>query len=637
MSAMRRWLLGAVAGMALTQGLPLQAEETTAPTGAEQAPVASVADTTPVTPAVETAPAATAVTAPAAAAAETAPAPAVSPIQQLVLQDLANSGRKSVEAADRSTLTAFYGTPGRELLWVTSSGLTPRATAVISEIRKAADWGLSPASFDTPDPQASLSTPEAVAAAEVRIALAVLKYARHARGGRIDVSQLGRNVDQKPPLLEPGAVLGGIAAAPQPDKYLTGLHPKHPQFAKLRQALLASRKPAAAEPPKAAGADIKLPSGPRIKPGQSHPQVALLRQRLGVANDGASAQSLDQSLAAALREFQESKGIEPDGVLNNVTRTALNGVARPAATAGESTQRILVNMERWRWLPEDLGQIYVWDNIPEYRMRVMKADKAIHSETIIVGKPSTPTPMFSADMKYVIFHPTWGVPDGIKMNELAPSLRNSSSFWGGSDPAVLRRHNLRVSYNGRPVDPSSVDWGSVDIRNFQFTQPPSASNVLGVVKFRFPNKHDVYMHDTPERELFSRADKAFSHGCMRVQNPRRLAEVLLAEDKGWSSAQVGNAIAAGATQEVTLTKQIPVHVTYFTAVVDEQGHLKTFGDIYGHDSRIASALEGKPIKLIAQSDPGVAAEREVRRKTARAKSGSGGGSLFDIFSGLAGN
>jgi L,D-transpeptidase YcbB len=274
-------------------------------------------------------------------------------------------------------------------------------------------------------------------------------------------------------------------------------------------------------------------------------------------------------------------------------------------------------------------------------MRVIKDGTTVHAETIIVGKPSTPTPVFSADMKYVIFHPTWGVPDGIKMNEIAPSLRRSaaSNFgWfggGGGEPAVLRAHKLQVSYNGRPVNAASVNWETADIRNYQFTQPPSSTNVLGMVKFRFPNKHDVYMHDTPERALFSRADKAFSHGCMRVQNPRRLAEVLLAEDQGWSPARVGQAIAAGATQDVTLQKQVPVHVTYFTAVADDDGRIKTFGDLYGHDSRIASALEGKPIRLIAQTDPAVRAEREVRRTPQ--KRPSSGGSIFDLFSGLSGN
>ena len=328
-----------------------------------------------------------------------------------------------------------------------------------------------------------------------------------------------------------------------------------------------------------------------------------------------------------------------------MTRTALNGAAKPV-TAADQTQRILVNMERWRWLPEDLGAFHVWDNVPEYRMRVMKDSQVIHAESIIVGKPSTPTPIFSADMKFVIFHPNWGVPDGIKMNELAPSLRASSnnSFfnWGGSEaPAVLRRHNLKVSYNGRPVDASKVDWSTADIRQYQFIQPPSASNVLGVVKFRFPNKHDVYMHDTPERSLFSRADKAFSHGCMRVHNPQKLAEVLLAEDQNWTPAQVRSAIAGSATQDVTLAKRIPVHVTYFTAIVEDDGKLRTFGDIYGHDSHIASALEGKSVKLIAQTDPAVKAEREVQKRATRTKtaqkSSGGGGTLLDIFSGLTGN
>ncbi len=507
----------------------------------------------------------------------TPPAVVLSPIKALIQQQLLAPAMKAADKADRAALTAYYSEPDSAMLWVIADRFTPRAVSAIDEIRRASDWGLTPANFDTPDPAETLTTPDAQASAELRVALAVLKYARHARGGRLDLSLFGRNIDQKPPVLEPKLVLQGIAVAPQADAYLRGLHPKHPQFEKLRQALLAVRKGGETAEPDAAEVPEKKRTGKQNKP----------------------------------------------------------------ATAGSNTQRILVNMERWRWLPENLGTFHVWDNIPEYRMRVMKEGKVAHTETIIVGKPSTPTPLFSADMKYVIFHPTWGVPDGIKMNEIAPVLRRSStsSFWGGgSDPAILRRHNLTVSYNGRPVDAASVNWETADIRNFQFTQPPSSSNVLGVVKFRFPNKHDVYMHDTPERNLFSRADKAFSHGCMRVQNPRRLAEVLLAEDKGWSSAQVGHAIAAGGTQEVTLAKQVPVHVTYFTAVVDDDGRLKTYGDIYGHDSRVASALDGRPIRVIAPVDPSsVRTPREVRRTSIQASRSGNDGGLATLFSGLFGN
>ncbi len=503
---------------------------------------------------------------------EAAPTAAVlSPLKIAIQQQLGNGASKAIDKADRAAVAAYYSEPDSIAVWVAEGRFTPRAISAVEEIRRAGDWGLAPSSFDIPDITETLATPEAQAAAELWTSLAVLKYARHARGGRIDLGLLGRNVDQKPPVIDPKTVLLGIATTSDAAAYLRGLHPKHPQFEKLRQALLSAR---------------------------STPAASL------------SAQSVP----------------EPTG-------KSARGSAR-AKPPGDATQRILVNMERWRWLPADLGHFHVWDNIPEYRMRVMKEGKVAHTETIIVGKPSTPTPIFSAEMKYVIFHPTWGVPDGIKVNEIAPSLRRSSSIWGGSDPAILRRHDLRVSYNGRPVDPSSVNWESVDIRSFQFTQPPSSSNVLGVVKFRFPNKHDVYMHDTPEKELFSRTEKAFSHGCMRVKNPRRLAEVLLAEDKGWSSAQVGNAIAGGSTQEVTLTKQVPVHVTYFTAVVDDDGQLKTFADLYGHDSRISAALEGRPIKLIAQSDPSA---REVRRSPAKAYRPANDGGLASIFSGLFGN
>ncbi len=512
-------------------------------------------------------------------AVEASPATAVlSPLKVLIQQQLVSAASKASDKADRAAIAAYYSETTSAILWVADDRLTPRAVSAIEEIRRAADWGLTPASYDVPDTTETFLTPEAQAAAEVRIAIAVLKYARHARGGRIDISLLGRNVDQKPPVIDPKTVLLNIPTGGDASAYLRGLHPKHPQFEKLRQALLSARNPATASNP-----------------------------------------------------------VQP---IAETTGKSARASARAKPPQGDNTQRILVNMERWRWLPENLGSFHVWDNIPEYRVRVMKEGKVAHTETIIVGKPSTPTPIFSADMKYVIFHPTWGVPDGIKMNEIAPVLRrsSSSSFWGGgSDPAILRRHNLTVSYNGRPVNPSSVNWETADIRNFQFTQPPSNSNVLGVVKFRFPNKHDVYMHDTPERGLFSRADKAFSHGCMRVQNPRRLAEVLLAEDKGWSSAQVGHAIAGGSTQEVTLAKQIPVHVTYFTAVVDDDGRLKTYGDIYGHDSRISSALEGRPIRLIAQADPSARAEREVRRSAVKASRPSNDGGLATLFSGLFGN
>jgi murein L,D-transpeptidase YcbB/YkuD len=276
-------------------------------------------------------------------------------------------------------------------------------------------------------------------------------------------------------------------------------------------------------------------------------------------------------------------------------------------------------------------------------MRVVKNGETIHQEKIVVGKIETQTPIFSADMKEVIFHPDWGVPDSIKVNELWPSLRRSSGGffgYGGADTRVLERHNLRVSYNGRPVEPSMVDWNSVDIRRFTFIQPAGAGNVLGVLKFRFPNRHDVYMHDTPQRELFSQSRRTFSHGCMRVQNPRRLAEVLLGEDQGMSAAQVGNLLARGEQADVQLRRKIPVHVVYFTAVANEHGKLETFPDVYGHDRRLAAALDGRPLPVVEpreeMSEAVPPPPREVRRG-GRTRIRDTGDPLSNLVSGLLAN
>ena len=606
-----------------------------APAQAATAP----ASTTPAQPEVQPSP-------PPAAAAAAAPETLVSPVVEAARRKLSDKslvGRDNL-APDVAAAADFYNAH-KEPLWIHDGSYNEKAKSVISDLKKADDWGLESSDFIVPN-LASNADADAQGAAEVQLTLSALKYARFARGGRLDPVSLSNILDMKPPVKDPKVVLRELAEASHPGPFLRGLNPHHDGFEKLRQELLKARGATVEEEPADPVEQVKLPRGKLLRLGVRDDQVALLRQRLKVPSESPETNDLyDQGLQDAVKDYQRANGLNPDGLVGNGVRNALNGGSKSKRIdPSRNVDRLIANMERWRWLPENLGSFHVWNNIPEYRMRVLKDGALVHSETIIVGKPSTPTPQFSADMKYVIFHPTWGVPDGIKVNEIAPALRrsssnNSSSFWGGGSteqPAVLRRYNLIVSQNGRQVDPNSVNWQTVDVRNFQFTQPASASNVLGVVKFRFPNKHDVYMHDTPDRGLFSRTEKAFSHGCMRVQNPRRLAEVLLAEDRGWSSAQVGSAISANATQEVTLAKQIPVHVSYFTAIVDDEGQLHTFADLYGHDNRVASALDGRPIKVIAQSDPAVRAEREVRRPV-KPRPASSGGSFFDLFSGLAGN
>jgi murein L,D-transpeptidase YcbB/YkuD len=251
-----------------------------------------------------------------------------------------------------------------------------------------------------------------------------------------------------------------------------------------------------------------------------------------------------------------------------------------------SPAKLIANMEEWRWMPEDRGDLYVTVNIPEFTLRIVKNGAAIHTERVITGLVDKQTPVFSETMKSIAFQPRWNVPNSIKVNELYPSLaRGGTSF---------RRQGLRLSRNGRDVDPESVDWSSTDIRTYDVYQPPGASNVLGELKFNFPNKHTVYMHDTNARHLFEETSRPFSHGCMRVRDPRRMAEILLGEDKGWDAAKIADLIANGPpNNEVPIERKIGVHITYFTAWVDEQGALQTARDVYGHEKRITQALEGQ--------------------------------------------
>ena len=596
--------------------------------------------------------------APGATAAQAAAQPATEadPIVAEVRKRLAEQRadpRGSNTAADRTGLAAFYAQGNGQPVWTTKDGLTPRATAAISEIRNADDWGLDAKAFELPTLAAGDATTEALADAEIKLGLAVLKYARHARGGRLDPQSLSKLFDHKPRLYEPKSVLQGISGTQAADVYLRGLHPKHPQFERLRQALIAARgKPVVASEEKQS--DVKIPAGPKVKPGEKHAQVALIRQRLAVTAETGKDTVYDDLLVKAVMAYQGEHGIEPNGIITNDTRTALNGTAR--RTPAENTQRLLVNMERWRWMPDNLGAFHVWDSIPEQMTRVVNDGKVVFTEKIVVGKVTTPTPLFTANMQFVVFHPEWGVPDGIKTNELAPLLRRANpngDNWffggGGRTPASVLKAvgGLRPSINGHPVDPDKVNWSSIDIRQVQFVQPAGGPNVLGVVKFRFPNKHDVYMHDTPERHLFNGSVRAFSHGCMRVQNPVRLAEVLLEHDKGWASDKVQGYLRQGGTSDIKLSKEIPVHVTYFTANVDDAGKLHTYADLYGLDNRVASALAGRQVQLIAErspdtektTDPSVKAERQLKprpRIASRAQTVASGGNT-NPFAGLFGN
>jgi murein L,D-transpeptidase YcbB/YkuD len=552
---------------------------------------------------------------------------------------------------DIGAIVAFYAERSAPL-WVDKDGFTAKAKAAMDEVRKADDWGLAASAFNLPSLSGGQPATEALAEAEAKLSLELMKYARFARGGRVNPASISRILDQVPPVKDPKVVLTDLAQAEAPDAYLRGLHPKHEQFERLRQALLKARGPVETkqEPPVDEALKIKLPQGKVVKPGVEHADIALLRQRLKVPAEAGGKDTLfDPKLADAVKAFQQEKGLPPSGNLNGATRSALNKEGEPKKAASppqSNVQRLLINMERWRWMPESLGSFYVWDNIPEFYARVVKDREEIFKEKIIVGLPEWATPVFSANMQYIVFNPSWGMPDGIKTRELLPRLRESGGFFffGGGGGSIIRAYGLTAYRDGREIDPDSVDWNNVDIRNYSFVQPPGGKNPLGIVKFRFPNKHDVYMHDTIQRELFAQSYRAYSHGCIRVENPRKLAAILLGADKGWSPEKVAGAISGGG--EYTLDKPIPVHITYFTAMVDAHGKVSSYGDIYGHDSRLWAALTGQALRLDPALETSSADDYDEPLAPSPGKKGkkssnyskySGPATLEDAISGLLGN
>jgi len=483
---------------------------------------------------------------------------------------------------DATALKAFYEAQKDEPLWIADDVLNGKAKAAISEIKQANDWGLDAKAFDVPEASGPLSKEQA-ADAEIELSLAALKYARHARGGRImePATQLSSYLDRTPQLLEPKVVLEKLVAASDGAATLRSFHPQHPQFEKLRQASLAMLKSASA-----AATVVKLPAkGPALVPGQKHADVVLLRERLkvpvavGTPEHPQDASFYDEALATAVKAFQSEKGLRPDGVVGAMSRAAFNEIDVP------SPAKLRANMEEWRWMP-DLGDYYVWVNLPEFMVRVVKGGQIIHEERVIAGLVDKQTPVFSAAMELVTLNPSWNVPESIKVRELYPSLARGGSYF--------TKQGLTLKRNGKPIDPYSVDWGSTDIRQFDIQQPPGGSNVLGVVKLSFPNKHIVYMHDTPTKDLFNEASRPFSHGCMRVRNPMRLAELVLEADKGWDAATIASMRGDGRVETpITLDKKVPVHITYFTSWIADDGTEKRFKDIYGHEKRIMQALDGR--------------------------------------------
>lgn len=549
-------------------------------------PDAQPAITAAIAPAVETAPTVTPapeVTTTAALPAPVAAAPAgpsnaevSEAIVRLVSAAPPPQGARSLRA-DRDGVLTFFAERGHQPVFTSGGELTSATKTLAATLGEAHFDGLDSATYRVAAPEA---TADALARFELDFAEALVRYARHASQGRVDPASISANitVDRH----EPVAIetLRALSAASDPKAALLAFHPQHEGYKRLRARLAEAL---AAQPAvEAPREQSRFPDGPMIRPGARDARVALLRERFNLTQSDA-ADLYDDSLVEAVREFQKAHGVRPTGNIGPQTVSVLNaGASAAAPDAGALIPELIANMERWRWMPRELGEHYVFVNVPEFALFVKRGYEVLHKARVIVGKPNTQTPIFSDLMDHMVVNPSWNVPQSIIRKEM---MGKATASGGG----YFNRGNYEVFVGSKKVDPTTVNWSSVSPGAVRVRQKPGAGNALGNIKFMFPNNHAVYIHDTSSRGLFSQDYRALSHGCVRVHEPFSFADALLSLEKDINGKAL-KSMVGGAERWVRMTHKVPVHIAYFTTFVDDEGKLQMRSDLYGHNGRVKKAL-----------------------------------------------
>lgn len=485
-------------------------------------------------------------------------------------------GAGSVDTA----LSTVYAARGHAPIWL-RDGDQPAQTLIAA--LRVADAHALPASRYDPDRLEALlaGDPET---AELALSRAYLAYASDVSSGLLDPRRAATGIMRTARRAEPAILLRRAADARDMASHLMSLPPAGDRYAALMRRYAELRR----------GADWgpEVPQGFSLRLGDRDPRVPLLRNRLEALGDLRAAATpdedpmlFDERLDRALRAFQRRHGLNDDGVLGPVTRNALN------VSPEERARQLAVNLERHRWLNFDRGDRYVLVNQPDYRVTLYDDDRILFSERVVVGAQRHQTPEFSDVMEHLVFNPSWNVPRSIATEELLPQLV--------SDPGMLARRNMQLIGSNAPMDPQAHDFSRYTPATFPYRirQRPDPNNALGQVKFMFPNEYAIYLHDTPSKELFDRDRRAFSHGCVRVRDPMRLAALLLGEQMSDPETFIDGLLAGGRERYVHLDRHLPVHLVYRTAWTDDVGRPHFREDIYGRDEEVARALRSAGVTL----------------------------------------
>jgi murein L,D-transpeptidase YcbB/YkuD len=514
--------------------------------------------------------------APAAAPAEVKPVADAKSADTLIADRLRDSTSKLdrlfSRKNERAAAETVYKDRNYAPLWLTDGALNAKGQAAIDYLAHVDRDGLDPTDYPVPDFK-SAADPDAKADAELKLTAAAMTYARHALHGRIAWSRVAGDIFYDSARPSEADVLKKIADSTDMAATLNGFEPQFAEYQNLKKALadvragkLDQKKPEAAKPV----AHVRIAEGKILRPGMKDDRVIALRKRLSIGGEG---NLYDDTVRDAVKAFQTESDLDADGNLGPNTTRALNGeqTASVPVKVADPADTIIVNLERWRWVPRDLGNTHVIVNVPDYRLTLWNDNKVYWTTKIVVGKPGT----HATPMKFITVNPTWNVPPSIIEKEYLPALQE--------DPGALERIGLKIEQN---PDGTIRIW-----------QPPGAGNALGRIRFNFPNKFLVYQHDTPDKYLFAKEKRAYSHGCMRVENPLMYAEKILSltlPQEHYTEARIEKMFGGSEINiNFPTAKQIPVHLTYQTAFLDQDGKLQFREDVYGRDQRMIAILKGE--------------------------------------------
>ncbi len=480
----------------------------------------------------------------------------------------------------RSVLTRHYLESGGTLLWVG----TPRLQQLIDRVADAEIDGLKPQDY-APDylvklrDAAKLELPNHAAYTELMFSAFFLTYAADLRVGRFVPSKIDPELFLDRKTIDGPSTLAALARFESVEKFIAAFEPRRQEYRALKAMLAYFRRL------EQSGGWPVVEPGEVLKPGMDDPRVAQVRSRLlasgAIRSTDTGSTLYDDALVQAVEHFQRRHGLDADGVIGKQTLIALN------VPVEDRINQIVANMERWRWMPEDMGDDYIMVNIAGFELRRFSPDRPVRRMKVVVGKTYHRTPVFSDRIRYLEFNPTWTVPHSIATKEMLPVLRRDPWHYASKGFDLLQR--------GAPVPWSGIDWSQYSKGNFPyvFRQQPGETNALGRVKFMFPNKHNVYLHDTPSRGGFSKSFRALSHGCVRLSEPIKFAAEVLSTKKGWSREKIDAVLASRETTRVNLDKPLPVHLVYATTWLEDNGTVHFRADVYGRDKKLYRALFAK--------------------------------------------